>query len=195
MFLKKGTRDLVDSANQTQNAESNKNSPSLSTSGARGWVKTPSLQDSAKQNLRGNLLIFLDSATRTPLTSLDSFAKRAAPPAPLPLRAKKLLFFAFRGRASLSPLLAKNQRSHYCSLAPDFLHHEAGEFSGASHEFNADSANSQNLVKNNLARSANLCKSFCSVWLLPNEESPLSFNYNLPNKVVSQNLPKSQLKG
>ena len=44
------------------------------------------------------------------LDSLIFLTKRAAPPAPLPLRAKKLRFFAFRGRASLNPLLAKNRR-------------------------------------------------------------------------------------
>lgn len=33
--------------------------------------------------------------------------------------------------------------------------------------------------KNQSARSANLCKSFCFVWLLPNEESPLPLNFNL----------------
>ena len=42
----------LDSANQAKIAESNKNSPSLAE-GARGWVKTPSLRDSVKQN-RGN---------------------------------------------------------------------------------------------------------------------------------------------
>ena len=96
----------------------------------------------------------LDSATRTPLILFNSFAKRAAPPAPLPLTflkcvPKKLRFFAFRGRASLSPLLAKNRRLHFCNLESDFLHHEAGEFSGASHKFNVDSADSQNLGENN----------------------------------------------
>ena len=61
-----------------------------------------------------------------------------------------------------------------------------------------DSAESQNLVKNNLARSANLCKSFCYFWLLPKVESPLSLNPNLPNNVdsaFSQNLVKNTLRG
>ena len=61
-------------------------------------------------------------------------------------------------------------------------------------ESSLDSAESQNLWKNNLTRSANPCKSFCYFWLLPKVESPLSFNYNLPNKVVLQNLAKSPQK-
>ena len=90
----------------------------------------------------------LDSATRTPLISLDSFSQKGCTPRPAPPTRQKLPLFAFRGRASLSPLLAKNRRSHYCSLDSDFLHHEAGEISGASHGFNVDSAKSQNLVEN-----------------------------------------------
>ena len=56
---------------------------------------------------------------------------------------------------------------------------------------NTDSAESQNLVKNNLTRSANLCKSFCYFWLLPKVESPLPLNPNLPNSADSATRAKS----
>ena len=52
-------------------------------------------------------------------------------------------------------------------------------------ESTLDSAESQNLVKNQSARSANLCKSFCYFWLLPKVESPLPLNPNLPNSADS----------
>ncbi|MGX2982359.1 hypothetical protein [Helicobacter sp. 23-1045] len=63
------------------------------------------------------------------------------PPTPLPpTRQKAAAFSLLGGSASLNPLLAKNRRLHYCNLAPDFLHHEAGEFKGASHGFLLNSA-------------------------------------------------------
>ncbi|MGX3010459.1 hypothetical protein ACWIUD_02695 [Helicobacter sp. 23-1044] len=90
---------------------------------------------------------FCDSAIKSPFFRLASFvffAKRAAPRSRSPRLhlncvPKKLRFFAFRGSASLNPLLAKNRHSHYCSFESDFLHHEAGEIKGASHEFFLDS--------------------------------------------------------
>ncbi len=64
----------------------------------------------------------------------DSFSQKGCTPRPaLPTR-QKLPLFAFRGRASLSPILAKNRHSHYCSFDSDFLHHESGEIRGASHD-------------------------------------------------------------
>lgn len=82
-----------------------------------------------------------------PLDSLTFFAKRAAPTTPLPIHTKKLRFFAFRGRASLFPLLAKNRRLH--NHKTDFSHHEVGETNGVNarnldcHDF-ATSAKSRN---------------------------------------------------
>ncbi|MGX2983119.1 hypothetical protein [Helicobacter sp. 23-1045] len=67
------------------------------------------------------------------LDLLNSFLQKGCTPRPAPPTRQKLPLFAFRGRASLNPLLAKNRRLHYCNLAPDFLHHEAGEIKGASH--------------------------------------------------------------
>lgn len=60
-------------------------------------------------------------------------------PPTIKLCPQKLSLFAFRGRASLNPLLAKNRRLHFCNLESDFLHHEAGEINGASHESLLDS--------------------------------------------------------
>ncbi|MGX3011733.1 hypothetical protein ACWIUD_09300 [Helicobacter sp. 23-1044] len=77
----------------------------------------------------------LDSANPSPkhFFKFISFSQKGCTPHPAPPTRQKLPLFAFRGSASLNPLLAKNRHSHYCSFAPDFLHHEAGEIKGASH--------------------------------------------------------------
>ncbi|MGX2982503.1 hypothetical protein [Helicobacter sp. 23-1045] len=63
-----------------------------------------------------------------PFNSLISFSQKGLHPPPRsPYAPKSSRFFAFRGSASLSPLLAKNRHSHYCSFESDFLHHEVGE--------------------------------------------------------------------
>ncbi|MGX2982505.1 hypothetical protein [Helicobacter sp. 23-1045] len=94
-----------------------------------------------------SLFRFCDSAIKSPFFDLDSLSfsqkglhPRSAPPDYLIVSPKSSRFFAFRGRASLNPLLAKNRRLHYCNLESDFLHHEAGEIKGASHESLLDSA-------------------------------------------------------
>ncbi|MGX3012000.1 hypothetical protein ACWIUD_10690, partial [Helicobacter sp. 23-1044] len=85
------------------------------------------------------------------------FSQKGCTPHPAPPTRQKLPLFAFRGSASLSPLLAKNRHSHYCSFAPDFLHHEAGEIKGASHEldFNLDC---HDLTSSNLAMTKKIQK-------------------------------------
>ena len=75
--------------------------------------------------------------------SLFSFSQKGCTPHPLPptikLCPQKLPLFAFRGRAQLFPLLAKNRRLHFCNLKSDVLHHEAGEIKGANaHNFIVD---------------------------------------------------------
>ena len=88
-----------------------------------------------------------DSATLTQLISFDSFAK-GLHPSPRSPYAPKAPLFAFRESASLSPLLAKNQRSHYCSLFPIFCTTKRASFRVLrTNYFYLDSADSQNLVK------------------------------------------------
>ncbi|MGX3010261.1 hypothetical protein ACWIUD_01680 [Helicobacter sp. 23-1044] len=106
-----------------------------------------------------SLFRFCDSANLSPKPISKSliFSQKGCTPHPAPPTRQKLPLFAFRGSASLSPLLAKNRHSHYCSFAPDFLHHEAGEIKGASHEldFNLDC---HDLTSSNLAMTKKIQK-------------------------------------
>ena len=131
------------------------------------------------QNLRGNppcerfVESSVDSETPSPL-SFDSFSQKGCTPHPAPPTRQKLPLFAFRGRASLSPLLAKNRRSHYCSLESDFLHHEAGEF----------------------RCFARILKKFLLLFAFTKRRVPLNFiDFNQASRADSQNLAINFLKG
>ena len=93
--------------------------------------------------------------------------------------------------ADSSPALSQNfsqiQKPHHNHFDCDSLRKSTANQTKIA-ESTLDSAKSQNLIKNNRARSANPYKSFCSVWLSPKVESPLPLNPNLPNNVDSANL-------
>ncbi|MGX2983302.1 hypothetical protein [Helicobacter sp. 23-1045] len=139
--------------------------------GLRGWVDSTKStnchterSEVSQKNIRDFSLITFaqndnvesDSANLSPNPTSKSliFSQKGCTPLPAPPTRQKLPLFAFRGRASLNPLLAKNRRLHYCNLAPDFLHHEAGEIKGASHESFLDSANAESKTTHPLAPSA-----------------------------------------
>ncbi|MGX2983671.1 replication restart helicase PriA [Helicobacter sp. 23-1045] len=106
----------------------------------------------------------LDSANPSPKHFLKfiSFSQKGLhPPTPLPpTRQKAAAFSLLGGRASHSPLLAKNRRLHYCNLESDFLHHEAGEIKGADAQFLDCHENSCEFSRNDeiIADSANRAK-------------------------------------
>ncbi|MGX3012134.1 hypothetical protein ACWIUD_11390 [Helicobacter sp. 23-1044] len=153
---------LLDSANRTKNAESKKDSSLRENERSEfSWQSTKksnpcespkSFLDSANFGESKNICLtsrsevshfrFCDSAILSPNFTLKSliFSQKGCTPHPAPPTRQKLPLFAFRGSASLNPLLAKNRRLHYCNLESDFLHHEAGEIKGASHGFFLDSA-------------------------------------------------------
>lgn len=64
-----------------------------------------------------------------------SFLQNGYTPSRSSLRAKSYRFSLLGRVHRFYPLLAKNQRLHYCNLASNFLHHEAGEFWVLSHRF------------------------------------------------------------
>ena len=136
------------------------------------WYKVPSLRFEVDRELaqmnrlesifkkihaKENAESSLDSATPSPLNSLDSFRKRAAPLSPLSPTFLKCVpkscrFSLLGGEPRFSASSKKSAGGTTAPFESDFLHHEAGEFSGASHEIDLDSANlsnSQNLIKNN----------------------------------------------
>ncbi|MGX2983161.1 pseudouridine synthase [Helicobacter sp. 23-1045] len=105
-------------------------------------AKQPSKQICHTERSEKSLLRFCDSAILSPnfISKSLIFSQKGCTPRPAPPTRQKLPLFAFRGSASHSPLLAKNRHSHYCSFESDFLHHEAGEIKGASHDDFTDSA-------------------------------------------------------
>ncbi|MGX3011619.1 hypothetical protein ACWIUD_08705 [Helicobacter sp. 23-1044] len=175
---------IADSANRTSNchierseisqnrdssltsfAQNDKNILPLSCGGGlRGWVNSTKSTNCHTERSEVSLFRFCDSALVSPNFTLKSLIfsqkglhPRSAPPDYLIVSPKSSRFFAFRGRASLNPLLAKNRHSHYCSFAPDFLHHEAGEIKGASHGFLLDSAiRAKNAESNTKSQNLNV---------------------------------------
>ena len=71
---------------------------------------------------------FAESAIPLLSNSLDSFRKRAAPPSPLPLRAKSCRFSLLGGVPRNSVSSKKSAGGTSAPLISDFLHHETGEF-------------------------------------------------------------------
>ena len=110
---------------------------------------------------------FAESTIPSPSISLDSFRKRAAPPSPLPLRAKSSRFSLLGGEPRLSVSSKKSAGGTSAPLIPDFLHHETGEFLVLTHDSKLDST-----------QSVESKKSFCYFWLKPKVESfpPTNFN-------------------
>ncbi|MGX2982825.1 Mur ligase family protein [Helicobacter sp. 23-1045] len=134
------THPLTPSAREGEQKVESAPTPSL-----RGAQSEASATKQSKLNCHTERseVSLLDSANPSPnptLKSLSFSQKGLHPPPRSPYAPKSSRFFAFRGSASLSPLLAKNRHSHYCSFESDFLHHEVGEIKGASHEFLLDSA-------------------------------------------------------
>ncbi|MGX2982713.1 hypothetical protein [Helicobacter sp. 23-1045] len=112
------------------------------TSSLRDSANAESWQSKSICHFERSEVSLLDSVNPSPKHFLKfiSFSQKGCTPHPAPpTRQKAAAFSLLGGRASLNPLLAKNRHSHYCSFESDFLHHEAGEIKGASHDdFNVD---------------------------------------------------------
>ena len=96
------------------------------------WLKPKvesSLPYQPKSTQKGN---FADSANPLPLNSLVFSRKRAAPPSPLPLRAKSCRFSLLGGEPRNSDSSKKSAGGTTAPFVPDFLHHESGEIRGAN---------------------------------------------------------------
>ena len=89
-----------------------------------------SLPYQPKSTQKGN---FANSTNPLSLNSLVFSRKRAAPPSPLPLRAKSCRFSLLGGEPRNSDSSKKSAGGTTAPLIPDFLHHESGEIRCASH--------------------------------------------------------------
>ena len=143
------------------------------------WYKVPSLRFEVDRELaqmnrlesifkkihaKENAESSLNSANLSPLNSLDSSRKKCCTPRPAPpTRQKATAFSLLGGEPRFSASSKKSVGGTTAPFDSDFLHHEAGEFSGASHETFLDSANlsnSQNLIKNNPLTNSSIVDEF-----------------------------------
>ncbi len=159
---------------------------------------TPSLKKNARgQKGEFNADLSAESRKSIESESLESFRKRAAPPSPLPLRAKSCRFSLLGGEPRLSDSSKKSAGGTTAPFDSDFLHHESGEIRGASHDllelhfhfFDATDAKDYNVANLPLQYSSKLTRFVKGKDLSFGEMACFSSHYRLWQKCVALDSP------
>ena len=173
---KKSALDSAKLQNLTRKAQNPRISHAVRKSFCYFWLspKVESLLPYQPQSTKRRKFVesFAESALPLPSNSPDSFRKKGCTPLHSPpTRQKAAAFSLLGGVPRFSVSSKKSAGGTSAPLIPDFLHHETGEFSGATHDLKLDST-----------QSVESKKSFCYFLLLQKVESPLPYRLQTTKK-------------